>query len=85
MLATLYTRSGCHLCEEAKEAVVRASTGFDFRLEEVDVDGSPELAAKYGERVPVLVIEGGPTIESQIDERSVKSALGMLQRHGPSH
>ena len=80
MLATLYTRTGCHLCEEAKEAVVRASAGFDFRLEEIDVDGSPELTAKYGDRVPVLVIEGGPTIESQIDEMSVKLALGRSQR-----
>jgi glutaredoxin len=82
--ATLYTRTGCHLCEEAKEVIFRVSAGFDFHFAEVDVDESPELVARYGEKVPVLVIDGGPTIESQIDERSIRLALRGLQRLRPS-
>lgn len=49
-LLTLYTRSGCHLCEQAA-AHLRA---LEFRVVEVDVDGEPELRARYGDDVPVL-------------------------------
>ncbi len=54
----LYTRSGCHLCDDAKEALarVRARTGVDF--EEVDIATDPELTAEYGDRIPVVVLDG---------------------------
>ena len=48
---TLYTRNECHLCDEAKSAIMRHFP--DLAIEEVDVDGDPELVRLYGEEVPV--------------------------------
>ena len=55
---TLITRPGCHLCAVAAEALlrVRADTGEDWT--EVDVTGSIELERDYGDRVPVLLLDG---------------------------
>ena len=55
---TLLTRVGCHLCEDAKEVLARiaARTGVDWS--EVDVDADPELAYEYGDRVPVVLLDG---------------------------
>jgi glutaredoxin len=50
----LYTAAGCHLCERARATL--AAEGVEFR--EVDVDGDPELEARYREWLPVLEIDG---------------------------
>jgi len=50
----LYSRGNCRLCEEML-AALRAQMGAGFPVEIVDVDGDPELEARYGEHVPVLM------------------------------
>jgi len=52
--ATLYSRSGCHLCDEA--AALLASHGVS--VEVVDIDADPQLRARYDQCVPVVVIDG---------------------------
>jgi glutaredoxin len=54
----VYTRPGCHLCDDAKAALerVRASTGVGWS--EVDISTDPELTAEYGDRIPVVVLDG---------------------------
>lgn len=54
----LYTRRGCHLCEAAWGQLRRARRRYGFRLEAVDVDRDPELAARYGTCVPVVTVNG---------------------------
>ena len=58
MKVTLYTRSGCHLCDDAKQAIdsARRRTVFDF--EEFDIDSDPELRRLYNAEVPVIAIDG---------------------------
>lgn len=51
---TLYTRPGCHLCEEAVEALREIGEPFA----EVDITTSTELEIEYGERIPVIVLDG---------------------------
>jgi glutaredoxin len=70
----LYTRAGCHLCEDA-EAVLRrvmaeaARAGRDgFELRSVDIDADPELARRYGVRVPVVAIDGVEHFEYEVPE-----------------
>jgi hypothetical protein len=46
------------LCEDAWAALCAARRRFDFVLTAVDVDGDPALAARYGEQVPVVEIDG---------------------------
>jgi glutaredoxin len=54
----LYHAAGCHLCERALKAVeeVRAERDFDLRV--VEIDGDPELEARYREWLPVVEIDG---------------------------
>lgn len=52
---TLIVRAYCHLCDELREGLLRLAVGRDVVLEELDVDASPELEARFGERVPVLL------------------------------
>jgi glutaredoxin len=54
----LYTRRGCHLCEAAWALLSRERARHDFGLTAVDVDTVPDLAARYGESVPVVVVNG---------------------------
>jgi len=54
----LYTRAGCHLCVQMKREIARADGALLDRLREIDVDSDPVLAARYGESVPVLAIDG---------------------------
>lgn len=60
---TLYGRPGCHLCEEARTAVGVARDRRDFALEEVDISLDPRLARRYGERIPVVAIDGEEVLE----------------------
>ena len=55
---TLYTRAGCHLCEDAKAVLDAARCKADFRLEVKDIDGDPELRRLYTDEVPVIAIDG---------------------------
>ena len=54
----LLTRPGCHLCEVAKEAMARVAAESGETFQERDVDADPELAAEYGDRVPVVLLDG---------------------------
>jgi len=70
---TLYGKPGCHLCDDARRAVERATAGRDLVLEHVDVSRDPTLNARYGQRIPVLEIDGEMAFELFID-------AGVLQR-----
>jgi len=54
----LLTRVGCHLCETASETLARIAAEAGLVPESVDVDGDPELRAEYGDRVPVVLLDG---------------------------
>jgi thioredoxin reductase (NADPH) len=51
---TLYSRTGCHLCEDMEVALTELQKELAFRLERIDVDSDPGLADAYGTLVPVL-------------------------------
>jgi glutaredoxin len=54
----LYIRAGCHLCDDAKEALARVRDQAGVGWDEVDIAGDPELTAEYGDRIPVVVLDG---------------------------
>ena len=51
---TLYSRPGCHLCEEARQEILRAGGRDEYTLEEVDIESDPALEARYGSDIPVV-------------------------------
>jgi glutaredoxin len=54
----LYTRPGCHLCDEAKREMTAAACRDLYELEEIDVDSDPELQRRYGWDIPVVTVNG---------------------------
>jgi hypothetical protein len=73
---TLITRSPCHLCDEAKAVLARIhdATGEDWV--EIDVDSSDELAYEYGDRVPVVLLDGAEHGYWRVDEPRLLRDLG---------
>jgi glutaredoxin len=55
---TLYSASGCSLCERAREVVEDAQAELGFELEVVSIDGEPALEAAYRQHLPVVEIDG---------------------------
>jgi glutaredoxin len=52
---TVYSRYGCHLCTDMLQALTRLQPLLDFDFTVLDVDDDPQLAARFGDRVPVLL------------------------------
>jgi glutaredoxin len=69
------SRSGCHACEVAEADVARicAELGVDWRTQDVDAD--PELRAEYGDRVPVIVVDGAEHGYWKVEEPRLRAAL----------
>jgi glutaredoxin len=63
----LYTRTGCHLCEEAKGQLRELRKKAAFALHEIDIDGDPELQRRYRDEVPVIFIRGHKAFKYRIE------------------
>jgi glutaredoxin len=63
----LYGKPGCHLCDEARAVVAAVRAQQAFELEEVDVSTDPELHRRYGERIPVLALDGDELFEFHVE------------------
>jgi glutaredoxin len=68
MEVTIYTRAGCHLCDEVKAVLARARQKADFTLREVDIDSDPALLAEYNDQVPVVAINGKKAFKYHLKE-----------------
>jgi glutaredoxin len=64
---TLYTRAGCHLCEEAKQVLAAARRRAEFAYEERDIDADAELRRLYNDEVPVIAIDGRKAFKYRVD------------------
>jgi glutaredoxin len=82
---TLYTRPGCHLCEEAKSLIQPLLAEFGARLREVNIDTDPELQERYNFDVPVIFLEGRKVAKHRVNpvqfKRLLVEARGLRQRH----
>ena len=66
-VVTLYTRAGCHLCDDAKKVIEAARARAEFDYEERDIDADPELLVLYNEEVPVIAIDGRKAFKYRLD------------------
>jgi hypothetical protein len=74
---TLYMKADCHLCEDVRGALERLQTRYPHRLDTIDITTQPELVTRYGERIPVLLIEGrefGAPLPPRLLERALREA-----------
>jgi glutaredoxin len=72
---TLYSRPGCHLCDEMKTVVQRVAFSVPLAITEIDVSSDPELEARYGLEVPVLEIDGRKAAKYRIGEEELRKVL----------
>jgi glutaredoxin len=72
----VYSRPGCHLCEEAIVALVAIhGEGYEFDLHEIDIESDELLLRRHLERIPVVEIDGLVTSELVLDEAGVRARL----------
>jgi glutaredoxin len=76
---TLYGKAGCCLCDEAKEALAQVRAERPFELEEVDVSLDPALNREYGERIPVVAVDGEELFEYHVDPPLLRQRLDTLE------
>jgi len=76
----LYTRPGCHLCDDMKAQIQRVAraTNTPIALEEVDISTDANLETRYGLEIPVLVVNGKKAAKYRINE----DALARILRAG---
>jgi glutaredoxin len=79
-LVTLYTRPGCHLCEEAKAEIEAANCAESYTLEEVNIDLDATLKERYGFEIPVIYINGVKAFKYRLTSEEFKSKLKRLAR-----
>ena len=72
---TIYSRPGCHLCEEMKTLVQSVGRSLGFELEEIDISGDDELERLYGLEIPVLLVNGRKAAKYRIEEAALRRIL----------
>ncbi len=75
---TLYGKPGCCLCDDAREEVARLRERHGFELEEVDISLDARLAREYGERIPVVAVDGREACELRVDSAELERLLGRV-------
>ena len=75
---SVYSRSNCHLCEVALEVISEIQKDFEFTITKILIDGNTELEEKYGEQVPVILINNQPHDFFRVDPERFRLAISML-------
>jgi glutaredoxin len=78
---TLYGRPGCHLCDDAREALERVRLRAPFRIEEIDITADDVLHARYLERIPVIAVDGEELFDYVVDEDALQRRI-LYRGHG---
>ena len=72
---TVYSRQGCHLCEDLLVQLIQLQQVHDFKITEVDVDSSPQLIEQYGSQVPVVTCGDEQLCHYFLDQAAVMQVL----------
>jgi glutaredoxin len=72
---TLYTRPGCHLCDEAKSVIAPLLREFGAALREVNIDEDPVLKERHGWDIPVIFIGSKKVAKHRVDRDQFRRQL----------
>ena len=75
---TLYSRPGCHLCDEARDALERVRARAPFALREVNIETDDALLRRYLERIPVVALGDEELFDFFVDEAALEAKLYRL-------
>jgi thiol-disulfide isomerase/thioredoxin len=81
---TLYSRPGCHLCDEMKAVVQRVlrANKAPMAVEEVDISTSPDLEGRYGLEIPVLLVDGRKVAKYRVSDGELMRILAARIANG---
>jgi glutaredoxin len=71
----LYTRPGCHLCDEAKREMTAAACEDLYELEEVNIDTDAELHRRYGWDIPVVTVNGALAFKHRLTRDAFRDRI----------
>lgn len=71
----LYSRRSCHLCDEARTVILAEREGLPFPFEEILIDHDDDLEGEYGERVPVVTVDGREEFEFVVEPARLRRLL----------
>jgi glutaredoxin len=71
----IYSRPGCHLCDEAKAAITSSGCSDQFVLQEINIESDPELLSKYRYDIPVITIDGVESFIHRVDPREFRTRI----------
>jgi len=74
----IYSRPGCHLCDEAKEVIKRVAARIPITLHEVNIDNDSDARARFNEEIPVIFIDGKKAFKYRIEESELLRRLKSL-------
>jgi glutaredoxin len=74
----LYTRPGCHLCDEAKAEMEKADCRAEYELVEINIETDPDLVERYGSEIPVVLINGVKAFKYRLTAEEFKRKLRRL-------
>jgi glutaredoxin len=80
-MVTVYSRHGCHLCEDAVNTLETMREELAFEIEIIYIDGNPELEKLYGNEVPVIHINGEHHDFYRLDPERFRTSLEKHRRH----
>ena len=72
---TMYGRSGCHLCDDARAVIAGVCAELGEQYAEVDIDTDPELVRRFSDQVPVTFVDGEQHDFWRVDPRRLARAL----------
>ena len=75
----LYTRAGCHLCDDARRILSQQQRRHPFTLKIIDVDTDSALQGRYGGRVPVIVIDGKERFRGTVNRILLERLLDRIE------
>ena len=78
----IYSRPGCHLCDEAKAAILSAGCSDQFVLEEINIESDQELVRKYQYDIPVVAIDGVETFIHRVHPKEFKTRIKRISESG---
>ncbi len=75
---SIYSRRNCHLCEVALGILEEIRSELNFQIVKILIDEDPVLEEKYGEQVPVILINGQPHDFFRVDPERFRLAISKL-------
>lgn len=71
----IYSRPGCHLCDEAKQAIEAADCGDEYTLAEINIESDPGLLSRYQYDIPVITINGVEAFRHRLTSEAFRERL----------